>query len=339
MRFETLFLRSTRFLEVIYMTNPNRPLTILQYLWDHTDESHPAIITELLAYLESRGIHANRKTVATDIRDLQEAGWDIICNRGRQNQYFIGDRGLELPELKLIIDAVQAARFISPHRTEGILEKLTRMASPSDREELRRLFVQGKAKTTNEAVLYTIDLLHTAIRQGQAVKFQYLEYTSQKEKVPKHGGQLYCLSPYDLVWDSDRYYVVGWSESHGKVVKFRVDRMLRPDLSQKEFHTPPADYDVEVYFRQVFQMYDGEPCQVTLRCAGNLMKQVIDRFGEDVLTRDLGDGAFEARVDLSASPTFYAWVFTFGGDIQIEGPENVREAYQQMLQNCLEAGK
>ena len=162
--------------------------------------------------------YADRKTVAADIRDLQEAGWDIICNRGRQNQYFIGDRGLELAELKLIIDAVQAARFISPHKTEAIVEKLTQMAGPSDREELhRRLFVQGKAKTTNEAVLYTIDLLHTAIRQRQAVEFQYLEYTSQKEKVPKHGGQFYCLSPYDLVWDSDRYYVVGWSESHGKV--------------------------------------------------------------------------------------------------------------------------
>lgn len=255
------------------MPDKNRPLAIFQYLWNHTDESRPAIITEILAYLESQGIHADRKTVAADIRDLQEAGWDIVCNRSRQNQYFIGDRGLELAELKLIIDAVQAARFISPHKTEAIVEKLTRLAGPSDREELhRRLFVQGKAKTTNEAVLYTIDLLHTAIRQRQAVEFQYLEYTSQKEKIPKHGGQLYCLSPYDLVWDSDRYYVVGWSESHGKVAKFRVDRMLRPDLSQKEFHTPSADYNVEVYFRQVFQMYDGEPCQVTLRCAGNLMK-------------------------------------------------------------------
>ena len=286
-----------------------RILELLRFLYERTDENHPAIITELLAYLESHGIHANRKTVAADIRDLQEAGWDIICNRGRH-----------VP----VYDA-------------AIVEKLTQMAGPSDREELhRRLFVQGKAKTTNEAVLYTIDLLHTAIRQRQAVEFQYLEYTSQKEKVPKHGGQLYCLSPYDLVWDSDRYYVVGWSESHGKVAKFRVDRMLRPDLSQKEFHTPPADYDVEVYFRQVFQMYDGEPCQVTLRCAGNLMKQVIDRFGEDVLTRDLGDGAFEAEVFLSASPTFYAWVFTFGGDIQITAPETIREQYQQMLQNCLE---
>ena len=322
------------------MPEKNRPLAIFQYLWNHTDESRPAIITEILAYLESQGIHADRKTVAADIRDLQEAGWDIICNRSRQNQYFIGDRGLELAELKLIIDAVQAARFISPHKTEAIVEKLTQMAGPSDREELhRRLFVQGKAKTTNEAVLYTIDLLHTAIRQGQTVAFQYLDYTPRKEKVAKHGGQIYCLSPYDLVWDSDRYYAVGWSERHGKVAKFRVDRMLRPDFSGQPFHSPPEDYAVESYFRQVFQMYDGEPCQVTLRCAGNLMKQVIDRFGEDVLTRDLGDGTFESEVFLSASPTFYAWVFTFGGDIQIEGPENVREAYRQMLQNCLAAGK
>lgn len=109
------------------MPDKNRPLAIFQYLWNHTDESRPAIITEILAYLEAQGIHADRKTVAADIRDLQEAGWDIICNRSRQNQYFIGDRGLELAELKLIIDAVQAARFISPHKTETIVEKLTQM--------------------------------------------------------------------------------------------------------------------------------------------------------------------------------------------------------------------
>ena len=105
------------------------------------------------------------------------------------------------------------------------------------------------------------------------------------------------------------------------------------------FHTPPEDYTVETYFRQVFQMYDGEPCQVTLRCTGGLMKQIIDRFGEDVDTRELGDGTFEARVNLSASPTFYAWVFTFGGGIQIKSPESVRKAYQQMLQTCLNADK
>ena len=96
---------------------------------------------------------------------------------------------------------------------------------------------------------------------------------------------------------------------------------------------------METYFRQVFQMYDGEPCQVTLRCTGCLMKQVIDRFGENVETRDLGEGTFEARVDLSASPTFYAWEFTFGGDIQITAPGTIQEQYRQMLQNCLEVGK
>ena len=322
------------------MPSKNRPLLILRYLWDHTDEFHPATITEILAYLETQGVRANRKTVAADIQDFQECGWDIVCNRRRQNQYFIGDRGLELPELKLIIDAVQAARFISSRRTETILEKLTQMANPSDQEELRRrLFVQGKAKTTNETVLYSIDLLHTAIRQRQPVSFQYLDYTNKKEKIPKHHGRVYQLSPYDLVWDSDRYYAVGWSESHQKVAKFRVDRMLYPDFLKKPFHTPPEDYAVETYFRQVFQMYDGEPCQVTLRCAGGLMKQIIDRFGEDIDTRELGDGTFEARVNLSASPTFYAWVFTFGGGIQIKSPESVRKAYQQMLQTCLNVDK
>ncbi len=319
------------------MSNKNRPLVILRYLWEFTDEEHPAIITEILSYLETQGIHTNRKTVAADLRDLQDSGWDIICTRSRQNRYFIGDRGWELPELKLIIDAIQAAQFISPKKTEQILEKLTRMAGLTDRGELRKnLHIHGTTKTANGAVLYTIDLLHNAIHQKQPVEFQYMDYTSNKETALKHHGQIYHFSPYDLIWNNDRYYVVGWSDRHNKVVKFRVDRMLYPSLVTGGYRQPPKDYHVEVFFQQVFQMYDGKFCQVRLRCAEEVMKHIIDRFGEDVDTDDLGNGIFEVNVFLSVSPTFYAWVFHFDGKIRIEAPEEIRKGYLSMLQNALE---
>lgn len=106
------------------MIDKNRPLYIFKYLLDNTDEEHPAIINDILAHLESKGIHATRKTVATDLAQLQDCGFDVVCNKSRQNKYFIGTRSLELAELKLIVDAVQAAKFISSSKSYALIERL-----------------------------------------------------------------------------------------------------------------------------------------------------------------------------------------------------------------------
>ena len=201
----------------------NRPLTIFKYLWDHTDEDHPAIITEILAYLEASGFHATRKTVAADLLQLQESGFDVVCTKSRQDRYFIGTRTLEIAELKAIVDAVQAAKFLSADKSTQLIEKLAALGSPYQAAQLKRnLYVSGKAKTHNEAVYYTVDLLHTAINNNFPVTFQYLQYTPDKQCIEKHSGAQYILSPYDMVWDTDRYYVVGWSERHEKIAKFRT---------------------------------------------------------------------------------------------------------------------
>ena len=224
------------------MAEKNRPLYILKYLLDNTDENHPAIINDILSHLEERGIHATRKTVATDLAELQDSGFDVICNKSRQNKYFIGSRSLELAELKMIVDAVQAAKFISQKKSLSLIEKLSSLASPYQAAELKRkLYVEGKAKTTNESVYYTVDLLHHAINHDNTVEFQYIRYSADKEKELKHDGAVYCLSPYGLVWNNDRYYVFGWSERHVKIVKFRVDLMLHTKEALQDFHERPQD--------------------------------------------------------------------------------------------------
>lgn len=177
------------------MVDKNRPLYIFKYLWDNTDEDHPAIINDILAHLETNGIHASRKTIAADLVQLQECGFDVICTKSRQNRYFIGSRDLELAELKTIVDAVQAAKFISASKSRDLIGKLSSLSSPHQAEQLKRnLYVDGKAKTNNEAVYYTVDLLHNAINRGLTVEFQYIEYNARMEKALKHNGQVYRLS-------------------------------------------------------------------------------------------------------------------------------------------------
>ena len=317
------------------MADKNRPLHILKYLWDHTDEDHPAIITDILAHLEGCGIHTNRKTVASDLVDLQESGFDIVCNKSRQNKYLIGTRTLELAELKMIVDAIQAAKFISESKSVALIEKVSSLASPYQADQLkRRLYVEGKAKTTNENVNYTVDLLQAAILSQTVVEFQYTEYTPAKKKVLKHNGYTYRFSPYDLVWNNDSYYVLGWSEKHKKIVKFRVDRMYRPNNSVVDYHPRPDDYDIQEYCEQVFMMYDGKRFVVKLICDNSLMKAVIDRFGEDVETHVLDDKSFELKAEIAVSPTFYSWVFTYCGKMRIIEPKSVKEEYCRYLKEA-----
>lgn len=318
------------------MINKNRALYIFKFLWENTDEEHPAIIKEILEHLESKGIHSNRKTVAADLSELQESGFDIVCNKSRQNQYFIGNRGLELAELKTIVDAVQAAKFISPAKSRSLIERLASLGSPHQADQLKRnLYVDGKVKTNNESVYYTVDLLHNAIQNQKVVAFQYIEYTQKKKKVLKHNGQKYYFSPYDLVWNNDAYYVFGWSDGneHDKVVKFRVDRMESPYETELAFHEKPQEYNIEKFCKRVFSMYDGEEeCTVTLRCDNSVMKDIIDRFGEGVKTSALDDNSFLAEVTVSVSQTFFAWIFAYAGKIRISGPQKVKADFLKQIE-------
>ncbi len=311
------------------MADKNRPLYILKYLWDHTDEENPATIVDILSHLEKNGIHTNRKTVASDLLDLQDSGFDVVCNRRTQNQYFIGSRTLDLAELKMIIDSVQAAKFISESKSIALINKISSLASPKQSEQLkRRLYVEGKAKTTNENVNYTVDLLHSAIQTQRAVKFQYIDYTPTKEKVLRYDGYFYRFSPYDLVWNNDCYYVFGWMNNQQKIVKFRVDRMINTDYSHIDYSPKPDDYDIQQYCEQAFMMYDGKKVVVKLKCDNSMMKTVIDRFGEEVETSVIDDETFMVSAEVAVSPTFFSWIFNYCGKIKIIEPESVKDEYQ-----------
>ncbi len=322
------------------MFNKNRALYIFKYLWDHTDEEHPATTADIIQYLASIGISTTRKTVAEDAAELQNSGFDVICNRSRQNEFFIGSRHMELAELKMLVDAVQAAKCISLKKSKELIGKVTELASPYQSDALKRsLFVDGKVKTSNESVYYAVDTLHEAIQKQKTVAFRYIEYTPQKKKAYKHGGQVYLLSPYDMVWCNDAYYVCGFSERHGKVVTFRIDRMHRPALSEQPYHPKPEGYNISEYCRQVFSMYDGARCTVKLKCENDLMDDIIDRFGEQVQTAIFDSDHFTATVEVSVSPTFYAWIFTYGGQIEILSPVSVKQEYAEQLQTALNQGK
>lgn len=310
----------------------SRILYVHRYLMENTDEAHPAATSDILAYLVDMDIPASRKTVAQDIELLIESGVDVIHNRSRQNQYFIGDRLFEAPEVKLLLDAAQASKFLTVKRSRALIGKLLTFASRYEAETLEKdLYIENHVKPKNEAAYIAADKLHDAINAKKRVRFMYYEYTPNKKKTYKHNRQIYEFSPWVFVWQNDSYYIIGHSESHGKAIKFRVDRIATPSLTDIPAVPAPEDFDLAAYVKSVFQMFDGDMIEVTLKCENELMKSIIDRFGEDVNTKTAGVGHFYVTVKVSASKTFYGWVFASDGAVQITAPQEAVNAYSDML--------
>lgn len=305
-------------------------LLLRQYLHQHTDEQHPVSVTDILAFWQQHGIQAGRKSVYTDIELLQNAGMDIVCVKSSQNRYFVGQRLFELPELKLLVDAVESSRFITEKKSTALIKKLGHLTSTAQAEQLnRRIYMGGTPKPENESIYYNVDTIHNAVQKKQQITFQYFEYTPKKEKILKYDGYKYRFSPYAMIWNRDCYYAVGWSEKHGKIAQFRVDRMTAVEpLEQAAVQTP--DFDPAEYVRKVFGMYPDDLCTVKLLCDNEVMRSVIDRFGENVWTETVDEQHFRATVEVAPSPPFFSWIFTFGGKIRIISPLTVLEEMRDM---------
>jgi len=296
-----------------------RILYLLKILLERTDEEHPLSTTQLIGILnEEYGISAHRTTITKDIAALVEYGLDIVTIHSTQSKYFVASRKFELPELKLLIDAVESSKFITKKKSETLIEKIHTMTSPGQVAKLKRNnYVVNRIKPDNEQIYYIIDAINEAINAGKQISFQYYDYTGLKKKVLKNKGEIYKLNPYKLLWCGDYYYVLGYSEKKSKVINFRVDRIAsKPEILDKDIIPMPDDFDIENYTKEVFFMFSGEKVLVDLRCDNSLMKTMVDRFGEDVTTLAYDMTSFRVQTEVSASPTFFGWVFGFNGKVQ-----------------------
>lgn len=311
-----------------------RILYLYKILTELSDEAHPISTVELIKLLNDRyGVQAHRVTISKDIGVLEQCGADIVTINTTQNKYFIGSRLFELPELKLLIDAVESSKFITAGKSSELIAKLGFLVSKPQSDALKRnLFVANRIKPNNERIYSIVDTINDAINAGSKISFQYFEYTAAKKKALRHGGTRYCFSPYSLVWSGDYYYVLGYSDKHSKIVQFRVDRIAdTPTILHVDAVPAPDGFDIAEYAKRVYQMYDGENAIVELRCENALMQTIIDRFGEDVTTVAYDMTSFKATVEVSVSPTFFGWIFGFCGRVQILTPRSVKEEFARML--------
>ncbi len=319
------------------MESKPRILYLQKILLERTDDENMLSTTQLIKILNDEyGIHAHRTTISKDIAELQEFGMDIVVVRSTQCKYFVASRRFELPEMKLLVDAVESSKFITRKKSAALIEKIHAMTSTGQAAKLKRNnYVVNRVKPDNEQIYYIIDTINDAINRGRQISFQYYDYTGLKKKVLKNKGEIYKLSPYKLLWYGDYYYALGYSEKQQDVVSFRVDRIAaRPTILSKYIIPMPDDFDIENYTKEVFFMFSGERVLVDLRCDNSLMKTMVDRFGEDVTTLAYDMTSFRIQAEVAASQTFFGWVFGFDGKVQILGPKSVKEQYRQMIERA-----
>ena len=317
-----------------------RVLYMYQILLQYTDAEHPLTTNQIRDLMEKKyGITMHRTTVPGDIEILKAAGFDVVGHRYRQNKYYLESRQFELPELKILIDAVESSRFITERKSRRLVEKLVALTNERNAGQLKRnLYTSGRVRSANEKGYYIVDAINTAINEGKRISFFYTDYDARKKQILRNDGNAYTISPFTLIWNGDFYYLVGYDHDKESVRTYRVDRILRqPEILREEALPIPDHFDVTRYTREVFRMYaNQEPEEVTLLCKNEIMKGIIDQFGPDVKVKKADKEHFRAMVRVCVSPTFYGWVFTWGGDVKIEGPENVLSGYREMAERALQ---
>ena len=316
-----------------------RPLYLGKILYERTDDENSLTTNQLIDILRKEyNISSHRQTIATEIQLLKEFGMKIECIKSRQNKYYLAARKFDLAELKLIIDAVDACKFISARESRKLSAKLAGFAGKGQAEELKRNgSAEGRVRTTNEKTCLIIDAINTAINTKKKIAFKYFTYDGNKKKILKHDGEYYVFSPFELIWDGDRYYMLGWSDRHGELRTFRVDRIADvPAVLPAKAEKKPAGFSGARFAGTNYRMFEGEAKEVTLICDNDTMDSMVDRFGEKVGTKSMGNGHFQLKAEVADSPVFYAWIFGFAGKVKIEAPKEMKAAYRKMLMDAKE---
>ena len=308
-------------------------LYLMDFLLRESDENHPVSVRQMISYLESRGISAERKSIYDDLEALRFYGLDIVqSGEGKAAGYYVGSREFEVPELKLLVDSVQSSKFITLKKTRDLIRKIEGLTSVHEAGALnRQVHVQNRVKTMNESIYYNVDDIHTGIARNRKIRFRYFEYTVAKERRFRKDGAWYVVSPYGLSWDDENYYMIAYDSVSGKMKHYRVDKMTAISVMEEPRDGKEAyeALDMAEYARRVFGMFSGEVQTVKLRFENYLVGAVIDRFGKDIMVVPDGDDHFTVQVEVAVSPPFFGWVFSFGAAAQIVGPADVVERMKQ----------
>ena len=289
-------------------------LHLMRFMLETTDEQHPATVAQMIEYLARQDISAERKTVYDDLDTLRRFGMDIIqVHSAGKVGYYVAQRDFQLPELRLLVDAVQSSKFITHRKSLELIKKIEGLASCHEAKLLhRQVFVKNRIKTMNES---------------------NYDYSISKDRIYRHGGSRYEISPYALTWDDENYYMIGY-DSQAEIIKhFRVDKMTDITVLDKKRsgHEVLGNVDMSEYTDTHFDMFSGSSAAVRLKFDNSLAGAVIDRFGKNIMLVPFDKGHFTVTVSVAVSPRFFGWLCGFGEKVEIIAPDKVVDEMREFV--------
>lgn len=312
---------------------------LMKILLEETDEDHDLTLNEIVEKLKVYNVTAERKSLYSDIENLRTFGLDIIgMQYGKTYHYKVASRQFQLVELKLLVDAVQSSRFITEKKSDELIAKLESYASKYEAKKLaRQVNVNGRVKTMNERIYYSVDKIHQALNEESQIKFQYFTWTADKKMELKHGGAYYSVSPWALCWDDEKYYLVGYDNREYKIKHFRVDKMADVSVvyEEREGKEEFSKMQMSEYTNRLFGMFDGNLETVTLLCENHAANVIIDRFGTDIPLMKTDAEHFTVRVRVSVSKLFLSWIMAIPG-VKIVAPERTVDMMKSEIKRLQE---
>lgn len=309
---------------------------LAQIMLERTDEEHFITMPEIKEALENYEITADRKSIYNDLKDLEQFGIEVEGEPvGNHYHYHVVSREFELPELKLLVDAIQSSKFITERKSNALIKKLEKLVSKHDAQKLQRqVYVSGRIKTMNESIYYNVDAIHNAITENKKIKFQYFQWNVKKEMELRHEGAFYHISPWGLSWDHENYYLVGYDSVEEKIKYYRVDKMVKVQMmvEEREGKEHFKKLDMAEYTRKSFSMFGGKEQQVKLLVDNELAGVIIDRFGKDVMMIPAGNEQFTVNVNVQVSSHFLGWIISLGAGVKIVGPDDVIEQMRKEIE-------
>jgi len=309
-------------------------LYLIEILSRETDEAHVLGTAEIINMLRERGIDVGRKCIYDDIALLQEYGYDIVYTKGKKNGYFMGTREFELPELRLLMDAVQSAGFITRRKSKELLQKLERLCSRHNARRINsQVYIPSSLKQhVNEAIYYHIDSISTAIDTHKKIALVYMRRRLTDEEQCAFSEKTFIVSPYAMSWWNGYYYLICNNEKYDNLMHLRLDRIKKSEILNQtarpfcEVSKYELVFDTADYMSKVFSMFGGERIEIAeLRCHVSLLDSVCDRFGQDVPMRAIGDEWVIIRAEAAVSEGLLSWILQFGDRIEVLGPSSLRD--------------
>ena len=330
------------------LTNNVRFYTFIEVMSKYSDENISLSTAEINQHMKNLiGVELDRRSIYRYIKDMQDIGFDISSYDGESGGYKLIGHRLEEFEIKILIDAVVASRFITRKKSKELVEKLSNLNSIYIYKDLKRdIFIDDRSKSINEEIFINIDRINYAIKHGNQISFNYFDYNYNKQLTPRFNkdGSLkdYRVTPISMILKNENYYLILADQKHNDLSNYRIDRMKNIKVLDEEkrdltlIDDCRKSFNVATYSKKCFKMFAGEESDVVIRFNSNLLNFMIDEFGEDIEISNNNDNTYNGRFIAKVGKGLARWIFQLGNDAKVLYPNSLKEEVKKELMEMVE---